>query len=231
MRRYLSYYRRAISLLNEHLYIFLFTLILTEANILFSYFAGTMRVQPVGIRIISFFIGLAVLSYLFIPVILFNDALGKKRSSIIDIVKLMGKNILRTLKPAIFGGVFIIICLAIIYRMSRPTNDLSQVTYLIILLSFLNPLFGYFGICYMVEKRSLVSSLTKSFSFSLHHFLFSFLPLPFLLINTVLVNNFVFDLNANIYLKLAYYALSSYIMLLITAAYLIYYRRYVLHKP
>lgn len=229
MKTYLSYYKKALVLLKEHSYILFFALLLSEASAIVTHLVTSQQSTHPVLRVIDFLLSLLVASYFFIPTVLFEDAINHKRSSHKRVLKLMAGNFLRTLKPVFLGMIFFAFCIMVVYFVSRPTNNLSLLTLLMVLISIVTPLSSYFGIYYMLEKKSVFSSLWKSIGFTLQHPVFSFLPAPFFLIANLLSSQVIIDPQKNIYLYLMFIAVMQVVSLIVICAYLLYYRYVTKH--
>ncbi len=219
------YYSRAFRLLNQHLHIYGISLLLMAGNIASSRLAEMKNSFPVW-HFLQLGFSLALLSYYFIPTLLYHDALQNKHSTPNKIFRLMVKNFLRTLKPTLIVIVFFVGLLGIIYFLGRPLFNVTHLAFVIFLFVLVSPLVGYFGIFYMLERKSMIVSFRESIRFAVRHLLFTYVPLPFFLVTTLLTTYKIIDFNNNFLAEFLYLGISNYLSLIVTGAYLIYYRKH-----
>ncbi len=223
MKSYIEFYKKGFLLVQRNLNVFLISYFLTAGSTIVKSLEGTEQSFSL-LTLIGFIFILASLAFTFIPVLIYDKALDKKRSSIKDIIVLTVKNFGRTIRPLLLAALLFFAIVGGIYFFLRSENSLTMIYLLTFIITILTPLMFYFSILYMIERKSVIASVIHSVKFSLSHKAFSFLPLPFLILNFFMVAGHIFGSKDTVLLNLIYLFVLNYVNLVILSASLIYYR-------
>lgn len=219
MKSILAYYLKGFSLLNKKLLLFFLGLLFIIGSSLNQYMIGNTPL----VALASYLFLLLSAAFAFIPLLVFDDVLSGKKHTLKSIALLMKNNFLRSIRPILLLIFLYMVIFGTIYFFNR-SNGLLPLYAVTLIFLLIEPFFRYFGIFYMLQRRSIWLSGLRSIAFAKHHLAFTFFPLPFLLLDTLVTSYKLINLDQNLLFKIAYTSLWYYVSLLITTSSLLYFK-------
>jgi len=223
----LKYYFQAFNLLNQNKKIFLFYLLVILGSNLYD-LTSSFGLRHWTFLVATIFFWFLLMAYLFVPLVAFYD---KSNGTEITYGYLLTSARKMFIKSLLL--LFILFVLIIVFgfmlggllglfavSLKIPRNILYPFSSLL-LGSLLVPIFNSVGIFYFIEKTSLFTSLSNSIMFTFKHPRFTLLPIFPAIVLSLSARFFGSYKNILWYLLIA---VMNYILLVISAAFVIYYK-------
>jgi len=224
VKTYLSYYKKAFELLKAHTYIFFISAFIVVFFTIVNYVSTHTNKPPFYLIIAEVILYICTATLSFFQPILFQDASENRKRTFKQIAALIIRTIPRAMKITSF--VYFLIFLFIFGNLvlNKSRSSLIPVSLAILALSLLSPSIKYVLIEYMIHQGSLINSIRKSISFTFKNLSFTIIPIPLIFAASVINVYKIIPLTENLLLKCAYYFIITYVSLLITGSFFLYYK-------
>lgn len=185
---------------------------------------GIGIIQNPFISIVSSIIGFVSYGALFLTIRTLGDAFENKKVTLTSIEKNYKDTLFKSIKVLLLLVFFVLIWFGIITNPKHALLPEVSSSLLGLPLIVLSPVFTYFSIFFAVENKSFFDSFSGAIRFYRRNILFTSLSMLFNLINWIILYTTPLNLTNNQPLFYIYEIIATYMVLIISAASLLYFK-------
>ncbi|OIP84454.1 hypothetical protein AUK04_02390 [Candidatus Roizmanbacteria bacterium CG2_30_33_16] len=224
INKYFSYYKRGVQLLNKNIVIYfvgLLIFILPQLDTIIGSFGIHIGLF---ITIVKYIFSILIFGSIFLSITTLNDAFNKQTITALSIWNNYKKTFVKSIKIMLLLTFFAMVWFGLINSPQRPLLPKAFAFLPSLISVLLFPITTYFGIYLAIENNSFVDSIKNSVVFYLNNFSFTLLSIIYGLINRLILSSELFVLKTDSIFYYVYEVVIIYFSLIISAAFLIYFK-------